>query len=76
MRRKVDPEIIEKMKSMEAMGITRSQIARDFGVSPANVTQRLGAKRVYRKRDTVAQQVTDTQIADTDTHIAYTPDAA
>lgn len=47
-RRFVTAEMIERMKSLEAAGKTRAEIAQALDVDPATVTRYLGAVRQYR----------------------------
>ena len=47
-RRFVTPEMVEKMKAMEAAGKTRKEIALALGLEPPTVTRHLGAVRQYR----------------------------
>lgn len=41
----LDPEILERMKEMDARGVNRSEIARQLGKHPSFITQKLGPKR-------------------------------
>ena len=47
-RQNLTPEEVEQMKSMEAEGKSRKQIADAMDCTPASVTRRLGAVRAYK----------------------------
>ena len=51
--KKVDPEIIEKIKQMEASGLSRAEIGRQTGKHPAQITRWLGKRT--QKADTCTQ---------------------
>lgn len=50
-RANLTPEELSQMKALDEQGIPRSHIAAKFNCNAASVTQHLGAKRQYKKRE-------------------------
>lgn len=42
---KTDPELIERWRAMDAAGVNRTQIAREFNKHPSYISKILGAKQ-------------------------------